>query len=75
MKFTRKNGYFQRNRHRQAKYWMYETIDEALREHFYRNEEVAARIGEFEKMVLADRKSSFVAARELLNDYFGKIGK
>ena len=75
LKFTRKNGYFQRNRHRQAKYWMYETIDEALREHFYRNEEVAARIGEFEKMVLADRKSSFVAARELLNDYFGKIGK
>ena len=54
---------------------MYETIDEALREHFYRNEEVAARIGEFEKMVLADRKSSFVAARELLNDYSGKIGK
>jgi len=75
LKFTGKNGYFQRNRHRQAKYWMYETIDEALREHFYRNEEVAARIGEFEKMVLADRKSSFVAARELLNDYFGKIGK
>ena len=35
---------------------MYETIDEALREHFYRNEEVAARIGEFEKMVLADIK-------------------
>ena len=53
---------------------MYETIDEALRA-FYRNEEVAARIGEFEKMVLADRKSSFVAARELRNDYFGKIGK
>ncbi|MBR6687078.1 MAG: methylmalonyl Co-A mutase-associated GTPase MeaB, partial [Paludibacteraceae bacterium] len=29
--FTRKNGYFNVKRKLQAKYWMYETIDEALR--------------------------------------------
>ncbi len=75
LKFTRQNGYFLRNRNRQAKYWMYETINEALRENFYRNESIASQIGTYEQMVLDDRKSSFVAARELLNNYFDSIGK
>lgn len=75
LKFTRDNGYYLRNRNRQAKYWMYETINEALRENFYRNDTIASQIETYEKMVLDDRKSSFVAARELLNRYFDSIGK
>jgi len=75
LKFTRRNGYYLRNRNRQAKYWMYETIDETLRENFYRNETIASHIEDYERMVLDDRKSSFVAARELLNRYFDSIGK
>lgn len=75
LKFTKHNGYYQRNRHRQAKYWMYETIHDALRESFYRNEEVATQISQYEELVLADRKSSFVAARELLNCYFDSMKK
>ena len=75
LKFTRGNGYYQRNRHRQAKYWMYETIHEALRESFYRNEAVESRIARYEELVLSDKKSSFVAARELLNSYFEDIRK
>ena len=75
LKFTKQNGYYQRNRHRQAKYWMYETIHEALRESFYRNEAVESRIARYEELVLSDKKSSFVAARELLNSYFEDIRK
>ena len=75
LKFTRGNGYYQSNRHRQAKYWMYETIHEALRESFYRNEAVESRIARYEELVLSDKKSSFVAARELLNSYFEDIRK
>ena len=56
LKFTRGNGYYQRNRHRQAKYWMYETIHEALRESFYRNEAVESRIARYEELVLSDKK-------------------
>ena len=33
-----KNGYFQHNRNRQNKYWMYESINEALRGSFYRDQ-------------------------------------
>lgn len=73
--FTRQNGYYDRNRNRQSKYWMYETINEALRENFYRNPAVESRIGEYEEAVLSDRKSSFVAARELLDAYFGELKK
>ena len=75
LKFTRKNGYYLRNRHRQAKYWMYETINEALRESFYHNPKVESEIASYEEMVLSDRKSSFVAARELLNSYFDEVRK
>ena len=67
------NGYFQHNRNRQNKYWMYETINEALRGSFYRDPAVEARIGEYEKRVLEDRISSFVAAQELLELYFKEL--
>ena len=67
------NGYFQHNRNRQNKYWMYETITEARRGSFYRDPAVEARIGEYEKRVLEDRISSFVAAKELLELYFKEL--
>ena len=67
------NGYFQHNRNRQNKYLMYETINEALRGSFYRDPAVEARIGEYEKRVLEDRISSFVAAKELLELYFKEL--
>ena len=67
------NGYFQHNRNRQNKYWMYETINEALRGSFYRDPAVETRIGEYEKRVLEDRISSFVAAKELLELYFKEL--
>ena len=67
-----KNGYFLHNRHRQNKYWMYETINDALRNSFYHNPEIEPRIEEFEQRVLEDKLSSFIAAKELLELYFKK---
>ena len=49
---------------------MYETINEARKESFYRDPAVEGRIGEYEKRVLEDRISSFIAAKELLAIYF-----
>ena len=40
--FVRKNGYFEHRRNEQAKYWMYETINEHLRDSFYQNPEIAS---------------------------------
>lgn len=70
---TRRNCFFTSNRRRQNKYWMYETINEALRNSFYRDPDIEAALPDFERKVLGDRLSSFVAARKLLEMYFGDI--
>ena len=68
--FTKKNGYFEYRRNEQAKYWMYETINEHLRDSFYHNEKIAELIPLKEKAVLAGGLTSFVAAKQLLDAYF-----
>lgn len=68
--FVKANGYFERKRLQQARYWMYETIDEQLRRHFYDNPEIAELLAEKEDRVLANRQSSFTAARDVLAAYF-----
>lgn len=70
--FVNANGYFERRRLHQARYWMRETIDEQLRSHFYNNPEIAAMLAEKEMRVLSNRQSSFTAAREVLEAYFNE---
>lgn len=68
--FVTANGYFERKRLQQARYWMYETIDEQLRRHFYDNPSIASMLEEKEQRVLTNRQSSFTAARDVLDAYF-----
>ncbi len=68
--FVEANGYFQARRNQQSRYWMYETIDEALRRRFYDDPEVARALAEKESRVLANMQSSFTAARDVLDLYF-----
>ncbi len=68
--FVTKNGYFDIRRQQQARYWMYETIDEQLRRHFYENPEIKLMLESSEADVLANRRSSFAAATEVLDKYF-----
>ncbi|MDR1983778.1 MAG: methylmalonyl Co-A mutase-associated GTPase MeaB [Prevotellaceae bacterium] len=69
MKFTKANGYFKTNRLRQAKYWMYETINIYLRDNFYQNPVIKEKLTEFENAVLSDTLSSFTAAKQLFDIY------
>lgn len=69
-KFATENGYFELRRTEQARYWMFETINEQLRSHFYNNPEVAALVRLNEERVLQNRISSFIAARNVLDFYF-----
>ena len=71
--FVRANGFFDHKRREQAKYWMFETIHEQLKNGFYRDPEIAKLLVELEEEVLNDRKSPFVAAREALDRYYGRI--
>lgn len=50
------------------KYWMYETIDEQLRNHFYQSQKENLKIAE--KQVMSNQVSSFAVAFELLDNYF-----
>ena len=70
LEHVERNGYFTHNRNRQNKYWMYESINEALRNSFYHAPEIEARIAGYEQRVLDDKLSSFIAAKELLDIYF-----
>lgn len=67
---VKENNYFSERRIQQSKYWMYETIHEALKNSFYHHTDVRSRLKEIEDDVLKERMSSFVAAKELLTIYF-----
>ena len=71
--FVKANGHFEQKRQQQARYWMYETINEKLRNHFYNDADVAALLQDREKRVLANQQSSFTAARDVLDFYFKKL--
>lgn len=73
--FVKHNGYFEYRRNEQAKYWMYETINEHLRNSFYNNGHVQDSIAHAEKSVLNGEKTSFAAAGDLLDMYFGLLRK
>lgn len=68
--FVTANGYFERKRLEQARYWMYETIDSRLRSDFYNNPSIASLLVEREQAVYENRISSFTAARDVLDAYF-----
>ena len=49
---------------------MYESINEQLRANFYNNARVQELLSANEAEVLANRRSSFIAARRVLDYYF-----
>lgn len=69
-KLTASNGFFVENRKDQTKFWMYETVNEELKHNFYSNPVIVAELARYEKLVTADKISSFAAAKELLDRYF-----
>ena len=68
--FVKDNGYFDYRRNEQNKYWMYETINESLRNNFYNNELIQNSLQEYEQRVLRGEKTSFAAAHDLLDIYY-----
>ena len=71
--FAKGNGYFDYRRNEQAKYWMYESINEHLRLNFYNNPLIQQQLQEAERSVLAGQQTSFVAAQQLLDSYYNNL--
>ena len=71
-KLVMENGYYDHRRLEQDRWWMYETINNSIKDMFYENETIEKLIPEYEEAVLEGRIDSFSAAAELLNKYLGK---
>lgn len=65
--FTKNQGYFNARRLSQSKYWMYQTIEEAIRGQFYNNPVVVENLPKLEKLVLDGQLSSFRAAKKIID--------
>ncbi len=70
IRFVKENGYFEYRRNEQSKYWMYESINEQLRNNFYHHPKIDNLLKKKEQDVLQGHLTSFVAAKELLDTYF-----
>ncbi len=67
--FTKENEYFEYRRNSQAKYWMYESINEQIKSRFYQNEMILKELKIKEKQILNSEISSFIAAKQMLELY------
>lgn len=63
------NGCFGERRNNQAKYWMYESINEQLHNRFYNARGIADMLAACEKELLDGRITSFAAATKMLDFY------
>ena len=66
---VQENGFYLKKRREQARYWMYESINESLRNMFYENSSIAPLLPDYENAVLKGDLESFTAAAELLDKY------
>jgi LAO/AO transport system kinase len=69
---TKRNGWFDGKRNEQAAFWMYETINDHLKNRFYSHIEVKHKLKILENEVLENRISPFSAASKLLDFWSGK---
>jgi LAO/AO transport system kinase len=68
--FTKKNHFWEKNRNRQAKFRMHETILDTLKTNFYQNEKCKTDIKELESRLEECSISAYKAAKILLSNYF-----
>ncbi len=64
---TQENGYFTQKRHEQNTYWLLQTIENSLKENFYRDPNVKKRLPILLDQLSKNKISPFSAARELLS--------
>ncbi len=64
------NGYFENKRQNQNQFWMMETINEQLKNHFYSHPEIISLLEQNKKAVQNNELSPFAAAISLLKKYF-----
>ena len=70
LELTKENNYFYDKRKEQNQYWMFETINEQLKTHFYNQPKIQNLLESTKKAVSNNELSPFAAAQQILNVYF-----
>ncbi len=70
VKHTKENKFFDIHRNQQAKFLMYETINQSLHDNFYKNRLVEEELSVLEKQVLDGKITPYLAAKYLMDKYF-----
>lgn len=69
-KHAKETAYFVNKRKEQNEFWMMETIQQHLKQHFYEDETISKKVITEKEAVNKGEKSPFTAAMELLDFYF-----
>lgn len=67
---TKKNGYFEKNRHNQSLKILHDSILQSLSDSFYKKPEIKEMIKQTEQQIVEGKLSPFEAARLLMKKYF-----
>ncbi|MEI6764679.1 MAG: methylmalonyl Co-A mutase-associated GTPase MeaB [Bacteroidota bacterium] len=73
--FTRMNGYFESKRLEQAEVRMYDTIEGRLRNDFFNDKDIKNMLQKVLLDIREHRISSYIAAQQLLDEYYALNGK
>jgi LAO/AO transport system kinase len=63
------NGYFIKNRNQQKIRWMYDNINEALKQLFYGSKEIAEQLSVLEKNIISSEISPVKAAEDMIEKF------
>lgn len=67
---SQQSGYFERRRLEQSRYWMYETINQNLKDSFYHDRRIQKMLVTLEAKVLKGETTPFTPAKLLMEKYF-----
>jgi LAO/AO transport system kinase len=70
--FTHQNGFFGKRRMEQNRQLLYETIEEALKSHFFSRKDISHSLAKLETEIITGKANPFTSAQQLLKNYFSK---
>ena len=68
-KLVLENGYFNKNRTHQQIQWMYNNINEELKQLFYGSENILNRLSTLEKEIISSKVSPVKAAQQIIDEF------
>ncbi len=72
LKLVKENGFFEQNRNKQNTFWLFETINQQLKDSFYQDKKISSLLKTELLKISNQQKTPFEVASKLLGIYFDK---